>query len=89
MVTKNWRDLRHASEKCRGDREIARVAIKQDPQALQFVADELKEDPEIVYWAYQQDERAAEQYASASVFAERSFALAAAGVRVPPEWVLA
>ncbi len=27
--------------------------------------------------------------ASASVFAERSFALAAAGVRVPAEWVLA
>lgn len=27
--------------------------------------------------------------ASASVFAERSFALAAAGVRVPPDWVLA
>eukprot|EP00913_Durusdinium_trenchii_P006798 g6390.t1 len=45
-----------------------------------------QEDPEIVYWAYQQDERAAEQYASASVFAERSFALAAAGVKVPPEW---
>ncbi|CAK9022268.1 unnamed protein product, partial [Durusdinium trenchii] len=81
MVTKNWRDLRHASEKCRGDREIAKVAIRQDPQALQFVAEELKEDPEIVYWAYQQDERAAEQYASASVFAERSFALAAAGVK--------
>lgn len=38
------------------------MAIKQDPQALQFVAAELKEDPEIVYWAYQQDERAAEQH---------------------------
>eukprot|EP00439_Symbiodinium_sp_Y106_P068497 s340_g11.t1 len=43
MVTKNWRDLRHASDRVRNDKEIARVCIRQDPQALQFVGEELKD----------------------------------------------
>merc|ERR1712176_1249395 len=89
MVRQNWRDLRHASEELRGDPVVAREAIAMNPQALQYVSESLKEDPQTVYFAYQRDEAVAVRCARPEVFAERDFIHAAAGIKVPSDWVLA
>lgn len=88
MVQKDWRELRHASEEIRSDREIVKLAIAQSPDALQYASESLKEDPEVVFRSYQLNRNIAMQHARATVFEERDFILAVAGVKVPPEWIV-
>lgn len=88
MVQASWKNLLHASEEVRSDRGIAKIALQQAPESLQFLSDILKEDPEIVYMVYSKAEDVALKYARENVFRERDFCLAVAGKKIPVEWTM-
>lgn len=92
VVQKHWNEVRQwipsVPEAIRRDREFARVAIEQSPEALKYLADPLRQDPEIIYMAYKKDEQVATKYGAPSVFADRDFILASVGKRIPPHWTL-
>jgi len=86
MVGESWKNLDRCSAEMCNDRDVAKIAVKQSPDALQYLSNALKEDSEIVFLVYQQDEDTAVRYARSEVFAERDFCFAVAGKTVPTEW---